>query len=121
MKKILIADDEPDVVQLVAMLLKPEGYELVTAETGEDAIEQVQEQRPDLVLLDILMPGGHGFSVLKSIRENPELRATKVMILSSKSYAEDRRRALDAGADAYMTKPFDADALLNTVKGLLGA
>ncbi len=119
--KILIADDEPDVVQLLTMVLAPEGHELTTAETGEDAIALFEEVRPDLVILDILMPGGHGFSVLKAIREHPELNTARVLMLSSKSYAEDRRRALDAGADVYMTKPFEPAALLATVNGLLGA
>lgn len=119
--KILIADDEPDVIQLVTMLLKPEGFEVVAAETGEDALALMREQRPDLLILDILMPGGHGFAVLSAVRESEELRATRVLMLSSKSYAEDRRRALEAGADAYMTKPFEPDALLKTVRGLLGA
>ena len=120
MKRILVADDEPDVVTLVTMLLKPAGHELFVAETGEEAIEQVRSHRPDLVILDILMPGGHGFSVLKTIRGDPELKQTKVLILSSKGYAEDRRRAMEHGADLYMTKPFESDALITTVNQLLG-
>lgn len=121
MKKILIADDEPDVLALVQLILRPTGHELVTAETGEETIIQLSEHHPDLLILDLLMPRGHGFGVLKEIRQSEGLRGLKVLVLSSKGYAEDRRRALQEGADRYLTKPFDPDELLREVESLLGS
>jgi DNA-binding response OmpR family regulator len=118
--KILIADDEPDVLTLVQLVLGPTGHELITAETGEETLAQVVLHRPDLLILDLLMPRGHGFGVLKQIRQNPEFHDLKVLVLSSKGYAEDRRRALQEGADRYLTKPFEAEQLVRDVEELLG-
>lgn len=115
--KILIADDEPDILTLVSLILKPEGYETIFAETGLEAIEKIYKEMPDLVILDVLMPGGHGYHVLKYIRDNKdeEIKRISVIMLSAKSYAEDKRRGLDAGANAYITKPFDPDELVKKV------
>lgn len=119
---ILIADDEQHIRLLIEQALEDledEGVELVTAADGEQALGVVKDQRPDLVFLDIMMPKRNGFEVCRAIKQ--ELRPdAAVVMLTAKGQAYDREQGLAAGADRYVTKPFDPDELLLTARTLLG-
>lgn len=119
---ILIADDEQHIRLLIEQALEDledEGVELVTAADGEEALGVVERQRPDLVFLDIMMPKRNGFEVCRAIKR--ELRpGAAVVMLTAKGQAYDREQGLAAGADRYVTKPFDPDELLLTARTLLG-
>ena len=110
--KILIVDDEPSNTELLEALLEPEGYTLIKVKNGEDALEYLSGNEPDLVLLDVVMPGISGFFVLKEIRRNEKNRAVPVILLTSLSDREDKLKGLGAGADDYISKPFDRVELL---------
>jgi CheY-like chemotaxis protein len=114
--KILIVEDEPKNMELLETLLNPEGYSMIKAGSGEEALEYLSGNEPDLVLLDIVMPGISGFSVLKAIRESGNNSAVPVILLSALSDREDRLKGLGAGADDYISKPFDRAELTFKVK-----
>ncbi len=121
MKKIiLIADDEPENRDLLEMALAPLSMQIVAAKDGKEAISLAEKYHPDLAILDILMPGGHGFSVCQELRRRPEHAAMKIIFLSSKAYETDRQQALRLGANGYYTKPFDMTELRQAVIALLG-
>jgi DNA-binding response OmpR family regulator len=118
---ILVVDDEPALLRLMAFLLKRQGYRLITATNGEEALLQLQEHRPDLVVLDIMMPKMDGYEVTERLRADPdrELAATPILMLSAKAQDEDIVRGLEAGSEAYVTKPFDPEMLTNAVAAML--
>jgi DNA-binding response OmpR family regulator len=112
--KVLIVDDEPDVLLLLRIDLEAEGYETLLAADGETALRRIAEERPDVVLLDVMMPVVDGWGVLRRL---PEVRAeTRVVVLSAKANQNDVVQALELGALEYVTKPFDSAALLLTVE-----
>ena len=113
---ILVVDDEPRMVQLIGMNLKLEGFEVINAPDGYQALEKVTKEMPDLVLLDIMMPEMDGFETLKRIRE---ISSVPVIFLSVKAAEPDRVRGLDLGADDYITKPFSPRELVSRVKAVL--
>lgn len=119
MKTILIADDDSDTVSLIMKALQPLGYEMIGAGSGQEALEKVEQCRPDLLLLDVLMPQGHGFAVCKSLRDRPEFAQMKILFLTSKAYPADREQALLLGADGFINKPFNIEDLQKTVAALL--
>lgn len=119
MKKIVVVDDDPDMREFIADVLRP-SFSVHTAEDGVKGLEMVHQEKPDLVILDLLMPRMHGFEVCKRIRADAELKDIKVLISSSKSYAHDVSTAQDAGADKYLVKPYELAVLLNTVDELIG-
>ncbi len=119
MKRVVVIDDDPDMRQLIQDVLSPH-FAVSTAVDGVEGLELVKKSRPDLVVLDLLMPRMHGFEVCKKIREDETLRGVKVMISSSKSYLHDIKTATGAGADTYIVKPFDVGTLLDKVNELLG-
>ena len=119
-KKILIADDEPNIVTALEFLLERAGYTLRVARNGEEALAAIAEDPPDLVLLDIMMPVKSGYEVCKRIREQPEWRQIKVVMLSAKGRDAEVTRGLAMGADLYVTKPFSTRELLEQIKALLG-
>ncbi len=107
MKKVVVVDDDDDMRELMAMLLRGR-YEVSTACDGAEGLETVRKVRPDLLVLDLLMPRMHGFEVCQRLRADPELKSTKVLISSSKSYQHDVRTAVEeTGADGYIVKPFE--------------
>ena len=119
-KKIMVVDDEPDVVNLIKMQLDQEDYQVLTAYDGLEALAKVVESRPDLVILDIMMPKVDGWVVCHSIKSNPATSHTKVLILSARSQIRARIKGLYIlQADMYMTKPFDLDELSANVRRLL--
>ena len=106
-KKVVVVDDDDDMRELMAMLLRGR-YEVTTARDGAEGLETVRTVRPDLLVLDLLMPRMHGFEVCQRLRADPDIKSTKVLISSSKSYQHDVRTAVEeTGADGYIVKPFE--------------
>ena len=123
MPTVLIVDDEQHIRLLIEQTLEEledEGVELLTAGDGEAALAAVRAQRPELVFLDVMMPKMNGFEVCRAIKDDDALKATFVVLLTAKGQAYDREQGLQAGADMYMTKPFDPDELLKKARSALG-
>jgi DNA-binding response OmpR family regulator len=120
-KKILIADDEPNIVAAIEFLLQQSGYEVHVARNGEEALELVEAYIPDLVLLDVMMPKKSGYEVCTRIREHTDWRHIKVIMLSAKGRDAEVNKGLSMGADLYVTKPFSTRELMAKIKGLLDA
>ncbi len=116
---ILCVDDEQANLKLLEKILLPRGYSLVSASSGEDALLKIKSQAIDLVLLDILMPGMDGFEVCRQIKTDPELRNIPVIIVTSLSAKQDRIRGIEAGAEEFVSKPFDPTDVLARIKLLL--
>ena len=117
--KILVVDDQPQQVRLLADLLGAKGYAVVTASSGADALEQVRKAQPDLVLLDVVMPGMTGYEACRRIRESPDTALLPVVLVTSLDPSEERIKGLDAGADDFLTKPVNQAELLARVRSLL--
>ena len=115
---ILVAEDSPTTRRKIAGILENQGYRVLTAEDGQQAIELTHEHHPELVLLDIVLPKKNGYQVCRSIKSDPDL-AIKVMIVTSKAMEKDRIWSQRQGADGYLTKPVDPDALIELVEGLI--
>ncbi len=113
---VLVADDEPRITKLVSIALQAEGFRVVTAEGGEEALRRAEEVRPDVVLLDIVMPDLDGIEVMQQLRE---LRPLPVILLTAKGSARDKAKGLDLGADDYVAKPFHPDELVARVRAVL--
>jgi CheY-like chemotaxis protein len=119
-KKILIIDDEPDILKILQSMLKNDKYEVITAENGEEGYEKVVKEKPDLVLLDIMMPRMNGYEVCEKIKGNPETKKIPVVMLTVKAMGEDVEKALQKKADWYISKPFDDKYLLKKIRGFIG-
>lgn len=119
-KKILVVDDEPQLVRIVQFNLERAGYEVRTAFDGLEALERVEEEVPDLIILDVMMPRLDGFETLRRLRENPHTREIPVMMLTAKAQDVDVLRAWQQGADCHLAKPFNPQELLSLVRRLVG-
>ena len=119
-RKVLIAEDEPNIVASLEFLLQQEACEVRVARDGEQALRLAESFVPDLVLLDVMMPLRNGFEVCRSIRENPALRGVKILMLSAQGREVDRLQGLGFGADGYVTKPFQVDAVMKALRTVLG-
>ncbi|MEM4268246.1 MAG: response regulator [Candidatus Woesearchaeota archaeon] len=117
--KLLIVDDEPYVVDLAALSLLPGNYEVVKSYSGLDALEKVKKESPDLMILDLMMPGMDGFEVCKKIKENPLTQHIPIIMLTAKTEASDKMKGIKAGAEDYITKPFDPVELESRVNLVL--
>lgn len=117
---ILLVDDEPSIRETVSFILEMEGYKVVTAENGDDALEQIRRLQPPVVLLDAMMPRRDGFDVCRTVKSDPKLAATKIVMLTALGQKTDQERAMAAGADFYVTKPFDEEDLLALLGRLTG-
>jgi two-component system phosphate regulon response regulator PhoB len=117
--KILLADDEADILQLVGGALRREGFTVITATTGEGALESVSAAHPDLAILDMMMPAGSGLDVCRSLRARPETATMPIIMLSACSAEVDRVVAFEIGVDDYVTKPFSPRELVLRVKAIL--
>ena len=117
--RILVVEDEPDIAALIAYQLTREGFRVETAATGPDAISAVNRAVPDLMILDLMLPGMSGDEVLEVLREEPATQSTPVLILTAKKQQEDRIRGLELGADDYLTKPFSPRELVLRVQAIL--
>jgi DNA-binding response OmpR family regulator len=118
---VLVADDDEDILLLVTTRLRRDGFDIISARSGDEALALVRERRPALAVLDIGMPGLDGVQVLEEIRADDDLRAMLVVLLTAKAQESDVRRGFDAGADAYVKKPFSPADLSARVRELLGA
>jgi diguanylate cyclase (GGDEF)-like protein len=116
---ILVVDDDPDIARFVEVNLRSAGYDVSVASDGEEALEKAQTLRPDLVLLDVMMPRIDGFEVAQRLRRNPQTANTSIIMLTAKALSTDKVLGLTAGADDYIIKPFDPIELLARVKGTL--
>jgi two-component system alkaline phosphatase synthesis response regulator PhoP len=119
-KKILIVDDEQNIVISLEFLMRREGYEVLVANDGDAALEQIAVHTPDLVLLDIMLPKKNGFEVCQQMRATPQWQGIKVIMLTAKGRDTEVTKGMALGADAYMTKPFSTKELVAQVKTLLG-
>ncbi len=118
--KILVVDDEIYIVHILDFSLGMEGYEVVTALDGEQALEKVRSDKPDLIVLDIMMPKLDGYEVCKNIKSNASTQHIPVILLSAKGRNVDQKLGFDVGADDYITKPFSPRKLVERINQLLG-
>ncbi len=118
---VLVADDDEDILLLVSTRLRRDGFDIISARSGDEALALVRERRPALAVLDIGMPGLDGVQVLEQIRADGDLREMLVVLLTAKAQESDVRRGYEAGADAYVKKPFSPADLSARVRELLGS
>ena len=119
--RILIADDEPNIVISLEYLMKREGYEVLIARDGQEALDTILRERPQLVLLDVMMPNKTGFEVCQQVRATESVKDTPILMLTAKGRETDIAKGLGSGADAYMTKPFSTKELVRKVREMLEA
>jgi DNA-binding response OmpR family regulator len=120
MKKILVVDDEDDILHFLELVLREKGYDVVSAASGQEALTRAQLSRPDLVLLDIMMPQMDGWEVLKLLRVDEATANVPVAMLSARTEAKDRVQGLQEGAIDYICKPFSLQELLGKVEAIFG-
>ena len=118
-KKVLIVDDEPNIVLSVEFLMQREGHEVVTAGDGQEAMDVLAAARPDLMILDVMMPRKNGFEVCAEVRTDPEMSGMPILMLTAKGREAEMKKGLSLGADAYITKPFSTHDLVTKVNELL--
>ncbi|MBS1705891.1 MAG: response regulator [Armatimonadetes bacterium] len=118
--KILVCDDERHIVRLIQVNLEKQGYQIVTAYDGKEGLEKIKAEKPDLVVLDVMMPYMDGFEVLKNLRREPSTESLPVIMLTAKAQDKDVFEGYHYGADMYLTKPFNPMELISFVKRILG-
>ncbi|NIM50644.1 MAG: response regulator [Gemmatimonadales bacterium] len=118
-RTIFIADDEADFVSTLRSRLEFEGYVVTTAADGKEALQRITDEKPDLILLDIMMPTMNGYQVCRELKVNADTRPIPVLMLTAKSQESDKFWGKEAGADDYVTKPFDMEDLIEKIGGLL--
>ncbi len=116
MGKVMVVDDSYSEVQLMESILKSGGHQVVSYTDGEQLEQRIVAERPDVVLLDIVMPKRNGYDILRTLRKNDETKDTRVVVVTSKSQESDRAWGMRQGADDYLAKPFTPDQLLTTVR-----
>jgi len=119
-KKIVLAEDEPQIARLVEFKLKKEGYQVICKGNGEEALAAIKTEEPDLILLDVMMPVMDGYEVLRRVKEDENLKNIPVVMLTARAQERDVVKGIDMGADDYITKPFHPAELLARVKRILG-
>ncbi|QIT54585.1 response regulator [Aquisalimonas sp. 2447] len=119
-KRILIVDDEPNIVLSLEFLMKKNGYDVETATDGDQAIAAVEQQKPDLMLLDVMMPRKDGYQVCQVLREREDFNDVRIVMLTAKGRDVEREKGLSLGADDYITKPFSTQDVVDKVSELLG-
>ncbi|MFH1683818.1 MAG: response regulator [Candidatus Margulisiibacteriota bacterium] len=117
--KILVVDDEPDVVSLLMLLLKSQGYEVVSAGDGQEALERARTWKPNLILLDIMLPKLDGYKVARMLKFDENFRHIPIIMLTAKIQEKDKTIGIEMGADAYISKPFNTPNLLELIKETL--
>lgn len=119
MKKILVVDDDPYILMSLEFLMKKNSYQVMIARNGTEALEAINQDRPDLILLDIMMPDVDGYSICKHVKSKKELKNIHVVFLSAKTKETDIQKGLDLGASLYITKPFSTRDLMKKVNEIL--
>ena len=117
--KVLIVDDEPDYLQTLRDMLEMNRYLVASAIDGQQALKMIPEEQPDVILLDLIMPGMNGLEVLERIKSNPEFKSIPVIMLTGRSEGGDITRAKECGVDDYIVKPFNRNLLLETIKKVM--
>jgi two-component system phosphate regulon response regulator PhoB len=121
MKKVLIVDDQPEVRELVEVTLRLENYELLQAKNGLEAVQLAKVEKPDLIIMDVMMPGEiDGLEATRRIKNNPETDGCRIIMLTAKGQETDKDKGFEAGADEYFTKPFSPLELIKKVENVLG-
>jgi DNA-binding response OmpR family regulator len=119
--RVLIIEDEPHIVLALEFLLQRQGYETLSTGDGEEGLALVRQQRPDVVLLDIMLPTRNGYAVCRALKEDPELRAIPIIMLSAKGQDAEVMKGMELGAAAYVTKPFGNAEILKAIRAVLPA
>ena len=118
-QSVLVVDDEPSILLALEFMMKGAGFEVRTAADGEEALRAIAERKPDLLLLDVMMPPPDGFGVCRRVRAEPRWRDIKIIMLTARGRDAERERGLAMGADDYITKPFSTRELMEKVRGML--
>ncbi len=119
--KVLIIDDEKLIVKATSLVIRLAGYEILSAYDGKSGIALAKKVKPDLILLDIMMPGMDGWQVLKILKESPDVSDIPVIIFTAKEYIRGKEKSVEAGAVDYVTKPFEPDELIDAITRVLGS
>lgn len=119
-KKLLIADDEPHIIKILEIRLKKAGYEVKTADSGESALARIKEVKPDLIVLDVMMPPPNGFQLCRMLKDDPQYKEIPVILLTAKASESDQFWGMESGASVYITKPYAPEDLLGKIRELLG-
>ncbi len=117
--KILAVDDEPDVLSLLKLMLSSQGYNVVTASDGQEALEKARTEKPSLILLDVMLPKLDGYKIARMLKFDENYKHIPIIMLTAKVQEKDRQTGMEMGADDYVTKPFDTAALLEKVRAAL--
>ena len=119
-KKILIVEDNIVILTMQKQIFEMEGYDIVTAQDGMDALKKIHQEQPDVVLLDVNIPGMNGFELCRQVKEDPDLQSIIVVMISAVYYSdEDAKKGMAMGADAYFTKPYENEVLQNKIRELI--
>jgi DNA-binding response OmpR family regulator len=118
-KKVLLIEDEPNIIEAVSFILSRDGWDVKTHSNGHDAVDAVRSRHPDLIILDVMLPGKSGFDILKEIRSDQQFALTPVLMLTARGQLKDREMAEKAGASRYMTKPFSNAEVLDAVRSMV--
>ena len=120
-KKILIVEDDPGVLRATSFILEKEGYQIITAQDGLEGLKKAKEDNPDLLILDVMLPGIDGFEICHSLRSEPQTADMPILMFSAKGQESDKATGLKMGADDYITKPVDREVLIERVAAWLTA
>lgn len=113
--KVLVVDDEPNIVELLTVSLKFQGFDVHSANSGNEALRIAREINPDAYIMDVMMPGMDGYETMRAIRANPILKAKPIIAITAKALKDDREKCISAGASDYLPKPVDADKLIELI------
>ncbi len=118
---VLLIEDEPNIIEAISFILSREGWRVDTHSQGSDAVEHVRRTGPDVLILDAMLPGRSGFDILRDLRDDPEMSALPILMLTARGQSKDREQAERAGVSRFMTKPFSNAEVLDAVRALSGA
>ena len=119
MRKILVVDDEPDIVTVISKVFRDNGYEVITADDGQEALEKAKTEKPDLILLDLMLPIMDGYKVCGLLKNDTRYAKIPIILFTAKAQENDIKLGEEVGADAYITKPFESEILLSKIKELI--
>lgn len=117
-KQVLLIEDEPNIIEAISFILSRDGWSVKTHSNGADAVAMVKERKPDVLILDVMLPGKSGYDILRELRDDPDINGLPVLMLTARGQTKDREIAERAGCDAFMTKPFSNADVLETVRAL---
>ena len=119
-QKILVVDDEPEIVSMIEMRLEASGYEVISANDGQEGLDKAKKESPDLIILDVMMPKMDGFKVCGLLKADTRYKNIPILMFTARAQDSDRKTSQDVGADGYINKPLNPEELMNNVKKLLG-